>query len=85
MNKILIVCKSVTDAQKVMNIISKNGFWAIISRTPSDINMKSCSYSVNFYEKDYIDILNTLRYKGIEPTNIYQYTDGYYKKIGGVI
>lgn len=84
MNKILIVCKSVTNAQKIMNIIDNSGFWVSISRTPSDIKMKSCSYSVIIYQKDIEKIQKILYKKNIQPLNMYLYANnGTYHKFGG--
>lgn len=84
MDKILIVCKSITNAQNIMSILNRNGFWANISRTPSDIRLKNCSYSVISYRKDFENIKRILNSKNIQYLNIYQQTnDGLYQKFGG--
>ncbi|MFI3115460.1 MAG: DUF3343 domain-containing protein [Clostridia bacterium] len=81
MDKILIVCKSVTHAQKIMHIINQNGFFSSISRTPSDINMKTCSYSVSIYKKDFQRVLQLLGQRNIQNLDLYQYSNGLYLKL----
>ncbi|MFI3225958.1 MAG: DUF3343 domain-containing protein [Clostridia bacterium] len=83
MGKIFIVCKSITSAQKIMNIVTKNGFWANILRTPSEIRLKSCSYSVVFYEKDLQGIINTLKSRNYPILSLYIKNDGFYQKMEG--
>lgn len=81
MEKVLIVCKSVTHAQKIMNIINNAGFFATISRTPSDINMKACSYSVSIYKKDFDRVILLLKQRNIQNLNLYQYKNSFYQKL----
>lgn len=81
MSKIYVVCQSITSAQKIMNIISKNGFWVTISRTPSELRLKACSYSVIFYEKDAQSITKILRSRNFQNLNMYLLNDGFYKKL----
>lgn len=84
MNKILIVTKSITNAQKLANIISKNGFFSSVMKTPSDIRLKNCSYSVIFYQKDFNQVLNLLTSRNFENLNLYSYINGSYQKMEGI-
>lgn len=83
MSKVLIVCHSITGAQKIMNLLSKNGLWTIISRTPSDIRLKACSYSVVFYEKDEEKVKSLLKNRNYAYLNMYLCSDGLYREIEG--
>lgn len=83
MCKVLIVCKSITEAQKIMNLITKSGFWCDIHRTPSDISIKSCSYSVIIYEKNFENISKILKQRNFNIIDLFIYKNNMYQKIGG--
>ena len=80
-SKCLLVCKSITYAQKIMNILNKNGYYAGISRTPSSIKLKSCSYSVTIYEKD-LDAIKGLLIGNVPTVQIYLVSNNFYSYLG---
>lgn len=83
MAKALIVCRSITYAQKVMHMVNRAGCWAGLDKTPSQIRMKNCSYSVTIAEKDLVYITNLLNSNNISNIEIYIYQNNEYKKING--
>lgn len=42
----LIVCRSLTYAQRTANILERSGIWCRIVRTPRSISPAGCGYSV---------------------------------------
>lgn len=73
MDKILIVCKSITHAQKIQSVIKNASFWCGIDRTPRRINNKKCSYSVTVNACDFDRICTVL--------SVFKVNDVYFYKI----
>lgn len=84
MNKVILVCNSITSAQKIMRFISKSGFWCGIDRTPISIRKKTCSYSVTIYEKDFLYINNLLEKYNTTYLSAFLYANNEFKPFGGV-
>lgn len=76
--KCLIICNSLTLAQKISNILNKYGYYSSLIRTPSSIKMKSCSYSVIIRENDIENINSLLSQKNIKNYTIYTNSEEIY-------
>ena len=48
----LIMCRSLTYAQRVANALERSGISARVLRSPEEISPTGCSYSVRFPAKD---------------------------------
>ena len=48
----LIVCRSLTYAQKVVQTLERAGVHTWMSRSPSSVSPSGCSYSVKIAQKD---------------------------------
>ena len=83
MTKIILVCNSVTHAQRIMSILTKHGYWAGIDRTPSQIRLKTCSYSVTIHQKDFTYIQSILNSNNIKSFTAYVYENKTYQRING--
>lgn len=46
MEYVIIIARSVTQAQRMMRILEDCGVWAIIFRAPVDLTELGCSYAV---------------------------------------
>lgn len=83
-NKCLIVCNSITYAQKIISILNKNNYFCSLIRTPSDIKLKACSYSVVIHQRDLDKIISLLEVKNIKNIIIYKAEDTFYIKLGAI-
>ena len=71
----LIVCRSLTYAQRTAAALERSGISSHIVRTPAGLSSGGCSYSVRISEKRLTDAREALRRTGIAPVRILQ-TDG---------
>jgi hypothetical protein len=78
----LIVCRSLTYAQKAAAALERSGIPAHIMRTPTEFSTGGCSYSVKIPQKRRIDAKETLRRIGITPVRVLQSDgDGSYREV----
>ena len=67
----LIVCRSLTYAQRTAAALERAGLRAQITRSPKSIAVKGCSYSVKVSQKALPDALTTLKRVGLAPEKVY--------------
>ena len=67
----LILCKSLTYAQRTARAIERGGIRAAIIRTPRCISREGCSYCVKIAERHIQDALDRLRQYHIPYKHIY--------------
>lgn len=73
----LLLCRSLTYAQRTAKALGRAGIAAIIVRTPSNIASQGCGYCVKIPERRLSDTLVTLRRHDLSPSRIYMiYSDG---------
>lgn len=78
----LIVCRSLTFAQRTAAILERSGIAAHILRTPKELTEKGCSYSVKIAEKRLKDALVALNRADLSPTHLYMTQgDGSYREV----
>lgn len=71
----LIVCRSLTYAQRTAAALERAGITAHILRSPKSIAGEGCSHSVRIVRRNLSDALQVLARAGLEPKRIYL-TDG---------
>lgn len=67
----MIVCRSVTYAQKYSKILRKHGYTASMRRLPSHITQTGCGHAVSVRKEQLHSALSLLREYGAEPTRIF--------------
>ena len=64
----LILCKSLTQAQRAARVLQQSGVFASVTKAPQSANPEGCTYSVKLGEGHLETALRTLREAGI-PTD----------------
>ena len=78
----LIVCRSLTYAQRTASVLERTGITAHILRSPKAIDREGCSHSVKVSERSLADALTILARVGLTPKRIYIMAgDGSYKEV----
>ena len=78
----LIVCRSLTYAQRTAAALERAGITAHILRSPKSISGEGCSHSVKVSERYLADALVVLSRVGLTPKRIFiSASDGSYKEV----
>ncbi len=78
----LIVCRSLTYAQRTSLALERAGITARVLRSPKSISGTGCSHSVKISERKLADALVVLNRAGLTPDRIYiAERDGGYKEV----
>lgn len=73
----LIICRSLTYAQKTARVLERSGISAVIVRTPHAVASTGCGYCVKVSDKRLTDALIALKGTDLYPVKVYaQYADG---------
>lgn len=67
----LILCRSLTYAQRTARILERSGISNHVMRTPRGISGEGCGYSVRISEHRLGDALVLLRKEGLGPKQVY--------------
>jgi len=67
----LIVCRSLTYAQRTATSLERAGITARILRSPKSISKEGCSHSVKIAQRYLPDALRVLQRAGLAPKRIY--------------
>lgn len=78
----LIICRSLTYAQRTAQALERTGISAHILRSPKSISGEGCSHSVKVSERNLTDALLVLNRVGLAPKRVFvQGSDGSYKEV----
>jgi len=78
----LIVCRSLTYAQRTAAALERAGITAHILRSPKSIAGEGCSHSVKISQRNLTAALTLLHRAGLEPKQIFiTASDGSYKEV----
>ena len=78
----IIVCRSLTYAQRAAAILERRGIQAHFQRTPTELSVGGCSYSVKLSQKKLSDALAALHHAGVTPEAAYSISDdGRYREV----
>ncbi len=78
----LIVCRSLTYAQRTQAALERAGITAHIMRSPRSIAGSGCSHSVKISERRLAEALKVLRRVDMTPERVYiMEADGSYKEV----
>lgn len=78
----LIICRSLTYAQRTAAMLERAGINAHIMRSPKSISETGCSHAVKVSERRLTDSLTILNRVGMSPNRVYiMSADGSYKEV----
>jgi len=67
----LLMCRSLTYAQRASRALERIGITAVITKVPKSITGQGCNYCVKVTEKNLTRALATLKDAGLEPSRVY--------------
>ncbi|MBP1737347.1 MAG: hypothetical protein H6Q60_1228 [Oscillospiraceae bacterium] len=80
----LIICRSLTYAQRTASVLERVGITAHIMRAPKSIVGEGCSHAVKIAERNLSNALMVLRRVEMTPNRVYiSAPDGSYKEVRG--
>lgn len=78
----LIICRSLTYAQRTAYALERAGITAFVLRTPKVIAGEGCSHAVKVSERNLADSLQILKREGLPPRQVFIVSsDGSYKEV----
>lgn len=78
----LIICRSLTYAQRSAQMLERAGITAHVLRSPKVIVGEGCSHAVKVSERNLPDALMVLKRVGLPPRQVYILSsDGSYKEV----
>lgn len=78
----LIVCRSLTFAQRTARVLERSGIPAQLLRTPEGLSERGCSYSVKLSERKLKEALLALNRAEMTPAHLYlTQGDGSYREV----
>lgn len=78
----LIICRSLTYAQRTAAALERAGITAHIMRTPQTLSGNGCSHAVKVSERRLSDALTVLKRVELSPSRVYFISaDGSYKEV----
>lgn len=73
----LIICRSLTYAQRTARVLERVGISGHVMRTPKAISTEGCNYCVRISERKLADALSALKRENMAPKQVYlQERDG---------
>lgn len=67
----LIMCRSLTYAQRILNALEAAGVRGRLLRSPAEISPSGCSYSVRFPARQLARAMTVLRHTGLPYLGVY--------------
>ena len=78
----LIICRSLTYAQRTAHVLERAGIPGYVLRAPKVISREGCGYCVRIAERRLTDALTVLRREGMTPKQVFlQTADGAYSEV----
>ena len=78
----LIICRSLTYAQRTAHVLERAGISGFVMRAPKMISKEGCGYCVRVPERKLPDALVVLRREGMAPKQVFlQSADGGYSEV----
>ncbi len=81
----LIMCRSLTYAQRAVRALAHAGISAFVMKAPAGASSGGCAYCVRISENHLTDALRSLKNAGLQPGRIFiQSDDGLYREVSSV-
>ena len=67
----LLMCRSLTYAQRAARTLERYGITAIVTRGPQGLSREGCAYCVKISERRLADAVKVIRNAGLGPVRVY--------------
>ncbi|MGI5984255.1 MAG: DUF3343 domain-containing protein [Clostridiales bacterium] len=67
----LLMCRSLTYAQRASRALERIGITAIITKAPKSVTGQGCNYCVKVSERNLVKSLSTLKEAGLGPSRVF--------------
>lgn len=64
MSSYLVMCRSLTYAQRAVRILERSGITAVIAKAPSGLSAEGCTYGIKISDKNFTIALSYLKSAG---------------------
>ena len=81
MEYVIIIARSVTQAQRMMRTLEDRGIWAKIFRAPVGLTEFGCSYAVKIRREKLWQAMDCLRRSGLKPLSVHEKTESGYREV----
>ncbi len=71
MSNYILICRSLTYAQRAVRVLERSGIPSVLFRTPQELSKGGCGYSVKIKEKYLATALKALKRAELSPLKIY--------------
>ena len=68
----LILCRSLTHAQRSASVLERSGISARVMRCPKEISSEGCSHCVRIGYRTFAKALGILLQSGLEPKHVFE-------------
>ncbi|MDO4750317.1 MAG: DUF3343 domain-containing protein [Eubacteriales bacterium] len=78
----LIMCRSLTYAQRSAKALERSGITAVVTKAPQGVSAAGCAYCVKVSERRVREAVEVLRHAELNPGRVYiQETGGTYREV----
>ena len=81
MEYVIIIARSVTQAQRMMRKLEDCGIWPKIFRAPVGLTEFGCSYAVKIRREKLWQAMDCLRRSGLTPLSVHEKTESGYREV----
>ena len=81
MEYVIIIARSVTQAQRMMRKLEDCGIWAKIFRAPVGLTEFGCSYAVKIRREKLWQAMDCLRRSVLTPLSVHEKTESGYREV----
>lgn len=81
MEYMILIARSVTQAQRMMRLLENCGIWAKIFRAPVGLTEFGCSYAVKIRREKLWQAMDCLRRGGLSPLSVHEKTESGYREV----
>jgi hypothetical protein len=67
----LLICRSVTYAQRTARVLDRTGITAVVTRTPKELTIDGCSYCVRIPGRHMTEALVAIKNAGLPPARVF--------------
>ncbi len=79
----IIICRSLTYAQRTAKVLERAGITAIVMRPPEDIAGEGCAYGVKLRQRNLAQALKLLKDAGLSHGKVYLLRPGGSEEVSG--
>lgn len=72
MNQYIIMCRSLTYAQRASRVLERAGIFSAVTKAPMGVSPEGCTYGVRLRTPDIAGPLGTVRAAGIKTGKIFE-------------